>query len=92
MDKAHLSQSGYGRYIPNIAKHILFALVQIQDKDASILSHLVDIRVVNLRDDADASTSHKHDKDEGDEEEEEGPKVHMVLCVQTLGLSIPCTL
>lgn len=55
-------------------------MLQIQDKDAPILSHLVDIRVVNLRDDADASTSNKHDRDtDDDEEEEEGPKVHRSL-------------
>ena len=54
-------------------------VLQIQDKDAPILSHLVDIRVVNLRDDADVSTSNKHDKDEDDDEEDELPKVYSLL-------------
>ena len=51
--------------------------MQIQDKDIDILSHLVDVRVVNLRDEDEVSTSHKHDKEEDDEEDEdeEGPKV-----------------
>ena len=51
--------------------------MQIQDKDIDILSHLVDVRVVNLRDEEEVSTSHKHDKEEDDDEyeDEEGPKV-----------------
>ena len=48
------------------------AVSQIQDKDVPILSHLVDIRVVNLRDEQQVSTSNKDDEDEDDEE---GPKV-----------------
>lgn len=47
------------------------AVSQIQDKDVPILSHLVDIRVVNLRDEQQVSTSNKDDEDE----DEEGPKV-----------------
>ena len=49
-------------------------LLQIQDKDIPILSHLVDIRVVNLRDEVDVSTSKAAQDDE--EDDEEGPKVH----------------
>ena len=49
--------------------------LQIQDKDIPILSHLVDIRVVNLRDEEDVSTSDKDGDEDEDEEEVEGPKV-----------------
>ena len=47
--------------------------MQIEDKDVPILSHLMDIRVVNLRDE-DVGTSDKNDE-EDDEEDDEGPKV-----------------
>ncbi|KAL3131509.1 hypothetical protein ABBQ38_007814 [Trebouxia sp. C0009 RCD-2024] len=70
--------------IPDFWLHVLQShrgwSEEIQDKDAPILSHLVDIRVVNLRDDADASTSNKHDRDtDDDEEEEEGPKGFKII-------------
>lgn len=51
-------------------------VLQIEDKDVPILSHLVDIRVVNLRDEEDVSTSNKGNKDEDDDDDEEdSPKV-----------------
>ena len=50
-------------------------VLQIEDKDVPILSHLVDIRVVNLRDEEDVSTSNKGNKDEDDDDEEDSPKV-----------------
>ena len=54
-------------------------LMQIEDKDVPILSHLVDIRVVNLRDE-EVGPSDKHDKDDEDEDEDEdGPKVRYLL-------------
>ena len=54
-------------------------MLQIEDKDVPILSHLVDIRVVNLRDEEDVSTSNKADKDEDDDDEEDSPKVQALL-------------
>ncbi len=51
-------------------------VVQIQDKDIPILSHLVDIRTVNLRDEEDVSTSKNDDEDDEEEDDDdEGPKV-----------------
>ncbi len=51
-------------------------VVQIQDKDIPILSHLVDIRTVNLRDEEDVSTSNNDaEDDEEDDDEDVGPKV-----------------
>ena len=50
--------------------------MQIQDKDIPILSHLVDIRTVNLRDEEDVSTSNNDaEDDEEDDDEDVGPKV-----------------
>jgi len=51
-------------------------VVQIQDKDIPILSHLVDIRTVNLRDEEDVSTSNNDDEDDEEDDEDEGPKVN----------------
>ncbi len=50
-------------------------VVQIQDKDIPILSHLVDIRTVNLRDEEDVSTSNNDGEDDEEEDDDEGPKV-----------------
>lgn len=70
-------------------------VLQIEDKDVPILSHLVDIRVVNLRDEEDVSTSNN---DDDDDEEEEKPKVQALLdvfCVSlyvdTVVCCIPCS-
>ena len=64
-------------------------VLQIEDKDVPVLSHLVDIRVVNLRDEEDVSTSDKEDDDdEEEEEEEESPKVQALLSVLHLPLYI----
>lgn len=54
-------------------------MLQIEDKDVPILSHLVDVRVVNLRDEEDASTSNKAGRDEEDEDEEDSLKVQSLL-------------
>lgn len=48
---------------------------QIQDKDIPILSHLVDIRIVNLRDEEDVSTSNNDGEDDEEDDDDEGPKV-----------------
>lgn len=49
--------------------------MQIQDKDIPILSHLVDIRTVNLRDEEDVSTSNNDGDDDEEDDDDEGPKV-----------------
>lgn len=61
-------------------------VLQIEDKDVPILSHLVDIRVVNLRDEEDVSTSNKDGDD--DDEEEESPKVQALLDVSHVFLYV----
>lgn len=65
--------------IPDFWMHVLQShkgwSEEIQDKDVPILSHLVDIRVVNLRDEQQVSTSNKGDEDEDDEEGPKGFKI-----------------
>lgn len=66
--------------IPDFWMHVLQSHKgwsdELQDKDVPILSHLVDIRVVNLRDEEDVSTSDNKasEDDEEDDDEEDGPK------------------
>ena len=65
-------------------------MLQIEDKDVPILLHLVDIRVVNLRDEEDVSTSNKADKDEDDDDEEDSPKVQALLLVSLYVDTVTC--
>lgn len=69
--------------IPDFWLHVLQShkgwSEEIEDKDVPILSHLVDVRVVNLRDEEDASTSNKAGKDDEDEDEEDSLKGFKII-------------
>ena len=45
--------------------------MQIHEKDEEILSHLIDVRTENLKDDEEMDTSNRLDKEDDDDEEEE---------------------
>lgn len=69
--------------IPDFWMHVLQSHKgwneEIQDKDIPILSHLVDIRTVNLRDEEDVSTSNNDGDDDEEDDDDEGPKGFKII-------------